>query len=206
LAVAPVGSVLLAVVVGADLVAVEDFAAVVAGAGAAGFAAAAAGAAAAGAVAAVAAGAGVALVAFCSPPCPLQVPLPVDVVVVPSEQVLVAPVAAGAGVAGAAFVAGVAGAAVVFGAFCTPPWPLQVPLPVEVVVVPSLQVVVASCETLGPASANTINGAAMRPARIVVFMKFTPWFGADPRLDCKPKCAECDPLNAPVAPARRGSH
>jgi hypothetical protein len=28
-----------------------------------------------------------------------------------------------------------------FGAFCTPPWPLQVPLPVEVLVVPSLQVV-----------------------------------------------------------------
>jgi hypothetical protein len=59
------------------------------------------------------------------PPWPLHVPLPVEVVVVPSEQVVVAPVAAGvAGVtggAGVAVFAGVAAVAGVFAAFCTPP-------------------------------------------------------------------------------------
>jgi hypothetical protein len=115
-----VGSVALAVVVGADLEAVAVFAAVAAGAAVAG---AAAGAAAAGAA------------------------------------------------VGAALAAAVAGLA-----FCTPPWPLQVPLPVEVVVVPSLQVVGAgSSAQLGRASANTINGAAIKPAIVVFFIGLTPF-------------------------------
>jgi hypothetical protein len=118
-----VGSVALAVVVGADLEAVAVFAEVAAGAAVAG---AAAGAAAAGAA------------------------------------------------VGAALAAAVAGLAVV--AFCTPPWPLQVPLPVEVVVVPSLQVVGAgSSAQLGRASANTINGAAIKPAIVVFFIGLTPF-------------------------------
>ncbi len=107
-AVAPVGSVLLALAVGADLVAVADLAAAVV-------------AAAAGAVAAAVA-AGLDFVAFCIPPWPLQVPLPVDVVVVPSVQVVVGPAAGAAGAFDAAgvLVAGAAAAAV--GAdFCTPP-------------------------------------------------------------------------------------
>jgi hypothetical protein len=78
-ALAPVGSVLPAVEVGADFVAVEVLAAVVEAAGAAGVL----GAAAAGG-AAFAAG----VAAFCTPPWPLQVPLPVEVVVVPSLQVV----------------------------------------------------------------------------------------------------------------------
>jgi hypothetical protein len=183
-AVAPVGSVLLAVAVGADLVAVEDLAAVVDAAGAAAGAVAGAVAdAAAGAVAAVfaaAAGAAVAaavaeldFAAFCIPPWPLHVPLPVDVLVVPSAQVVVAPAAGVAGVLGAAGVL-VAGAAAAAGAaFCTPPWPLHVPLPVEVLVVPSLQVVVvvaASAARLGSAHAKTNRGAAMSPAIVVFFM------------------------------------
>jgi hypothetical protein len=56
------------------------------------------------------------------PPWPLHVPLPEEVVVVPSEHVVVAPVAAGvAGVAGVAVFAGAAAEAGVFAAFCTPP-------------------------------------------------------------------------------------
>jgi hypothetical protein len=94
LAVAPVGSVLPALaVVGAELVAVVDLAAVGAGA----VVAAAAGAAAAGVAAGVleaAAFAGAALVAFCTPPWPLHVPLPVDVLVLPSAQVVAAPLLA----------------------------------------------------------------------------------------------------------------
>jgi hypothetical protein len=172
LAVAPVGSVLPALAVGADLV--DDFAAVAAGAaGAAVAAGAAATVLAAGAGAALLAGAavdavaGFALVAFCTPPWPLQVPLPEDVVVVPSEHVVVAPVAAGA--------AGVAAAgAVVFAAFCTPPWPLQVPLPVDVVVVPSLHVVGAgSAAKLGSASASISKGAATRAATVIFFILFS---------------------------------
>lgn len=100
-AVAPVGSVLLAVAVGADLVAVDVLAALVDAADAP--------------VAAVAAG--LDFVAFCNPPWPLHVPLPVDVVVVPSEQVLVAP-----------------------------------------------------APRLGIANANTNRGAAMRPAIVMFFM------------------------------------
>ena len=177
-AVAPVGSVLLAVAVGADLVAVADLAAVVdaAGAAAAGAAAAAAGGAAAGAAAAAVV-AGLDFVAFCIPPWPLQVPLSVDVVVVPSEQVVVAPAAGVAGVFGAAGVAAAGAAAdAAAAAFCTPPWPLQVPLPVDVVVVPSLQVVGAgSAATLGIANANTSSGAATRPAIVIFFMNSLPW-------------------------------
>ena len=203
-AVAPVGSVLLAVAVGADLVAVADLAAVLDAAGAAAGAVADAAADAAtgavGAVFAAAAGAAVAaavaalaLAAFCMPPWPLQVPLPVEVVVVPSAQVVVAPAAGVAGVLGVAGVvaAGVAagaaaGAAAAGAAFCTPPWPLHVPLPVEVLVVPSLQVVVvvASAARPGSAKAKTIRGAAMRPAIVIFFMNLTPWFdsGANGRL------------------------
>jgi hypothetical protein len=180
LAVAPVGSVLPAAAAGADLVAVADLAAVAAGA-------AAAGAAAAGAAAVAGAAAGVleaavfaGLDAFCTPPWPLHVPLPVDVLVVPSAQVVAAPVLAGAagaaGVAGAAGAAAgaagaAAGAAVVFAAFWMPPWPLQVPFPVEVVVVPSLQVVGAeSAACAGSDNANISKGAAIRPAREDFFM------------------------------------
>jgi hypothetical protein len=178
-AVAPVGSVLLAVAVGADLAAVEDLAAVVDAAGAAAGAVAGAAAGAVAAVFAAAAGAAVAaavaeldFAAFCIPPWPLHVPLPVDVLVVPSAQVVVAPAAGVAGVLGAAGVL-VAGAAAAAGAaFCTPPWPLHVPLPVEVLVVPSLQVVVAavSAARLGIANAKTSRGAAMSPAIVVFFM------------------------------------
>jgi hypothetical protein len=117
LAVAPVGSVLPAVAVGADLVAVDDLAALAAaGAAAAGVAGVAGVAAGAGAAAAVA---GLAFAAFWMPPWPLHVPLPEEVVVVPSEHVVVAPVAAG--VAGVAVFAGAAAEAGVFAAFCTPP-------------------------------------------------------------------------------------
>jgi hypothetical protein len=81
--------------------------------------------------------------------------------VVPSEHVVVAPVAAGVAAAGA----------VVFAAFCTPPWPLQVPLPVDVVVVPSLHVVGAgSAAKLGTANASINKGAATRAATVIFFM------------------------------------
>jgi hypothetical protein len=60
---------------------------------------------------------------------------------------------------------------VVLAAFWTPPWPLQVPLPVDVEVVPSLQVVVAvESAQAGNDSANAIKGAAMSPMRFVFFM------------------------------------
>jgi hypothetical protein len=127
LAVAPVGSVLPALAVGADLVAVDDFAAVAAGA----------------AGAAVAAGAGAALLA------------------------------------GAA-VDAVAGLALV--AFCTPPWPLQVPLPVDVVVVPSLHVVGAgSAAKLGTANASINKGAATRAATVIFFMNVHSLVYSGPR-------------------------
>jgi hypothetical protein len=101
LAVAPVGSVLLAVEAGADFEAVDDLAA-------AGAAAVVAAAGAAGAEAEVAAAAGLLGVAFWTPPCPLQAPFPVAEEVVPSLQVV--GVLDDAGAAGAA-VAGAAGAA-----------------------------------------------------------------------------------------------
>jgi hypothetical protein len=89
-------------------------------------------------------------------------------VVVPSLQVVVAPEADAAGAAGAA-AAGAAGAAcVAAAAFWTPPWPLQVPLPVDVVVVPSLQVVSAK---LGIAIAKANRGAATKLATVIFFMK-----------------------------------
>jgi hypothetical protein len=103
LAVAPVGSVLPAVAVGADLLAVDDFAAVAADAVVAAGATAAGVAVLAGAagvaVLAGAAGAAAGAAAFCTPPWPLQVPFPVDVVVVPSLQVVGAGSAAGLGIA-----------------------------------------------------------------------------------------------------------
>ena len=86
----------------------------------------------------------------------------------PSEQVVVAPAAGAAGVC-----AGAAGAAAAGAAFCTPPWPLHVPLPVEALVVPSLQVVVVaavSAARLGSVNAKTNRGAAMRPATVIFFM------------------------------------
>lgn len=54
-----------------------------------------------------------------------------------------------------------------------PPWPLQVPLPVEVLVVPSLQVAVAaeSAARLGMVKANTSKGAANRLAIVVFFIE-----------------------------------
>jgi hypothetical protein len=81
-------------------------------------------------------------------------------------------VAAGTGVAAGAgsAVAALAGLALVV--FCIPPWPLQVPLPVDVLVVPSLQVVVGgSAARLGMANANISKGAAMRPAIVVFLIK-----------------------------------
>ena len=119
LAVAPVGSVLPAVAVGADFEAVEDLAAVVAVAGA-GVAAAVGAAATAGAVAPAA---GLLFEGFCTPPWPLHAPRPVAVVVVPSLHVAGAPDDAGAEEAGAAAGAVAAGAAAGAAAagFCTPP-------------------------------------------------------------------------------------
>jgi hypothetical protein len=108
LAVAPVGSVLLAVEAGADFEAVDDLAAAGAAAVVAAGAAVAAAAGAAGAEAEVAAAAGLLGVAFWTPPCPLQAPFPVAEEVVPSLQVV--GVLDDAGAAGAA-VAGAAGAA-----------------------------------------------------------------------------------------------
>ena len=137
-AVAPVGSALLAAVVGADLLAVAALAAVLdAAAGAA-----------AGAVAADFAAA-----------------------------------------AGAAAVA--ADADLDFVAFCIPPWPLQVPLPVEVVVVPSLQVVLgAAAARLGIANAQTNRGAAIRAAIVVFFINFHSLVLVRVRMaDCKPNLA-----------------
>jgi hypothetical protein len=115
------------------------------------------------------------------------VPLPVDVVVVPSVQVVVAPAAGAAGAFDAAgvLVAGAAAPAAAGADFCTPPWPLQVPLPVEVVVVPSLQVVGAgSAARLGIASANTSIGAAIRAATVIFFMEIhSPvYFGSERRI------------------------
>jgi len=130
LAVAPVGSVLLAAAVGADFEAVEVLAAAAvpaAGAAAAG----AAGAEAAGAAAVVFEAAGAVVVeaaagllfdAFCTPPWPLQAPRPVAVEVVPSLHVVGVPEAAGAGAAVAgAVAAGALVAGAVVAAFWTPP-------------------------------------------------------------------------------------
>jgi hypothetical protein len=108
------------------------------------------------------------------PPCPLQVPLPVDVVVVPSEHVVAAPAAGAAGVLGAAD-AGAAGAGVAAdaAAFWMPPWPLHVPLPVDVLVVPSAQVLVAPLAAgaaAGAAGAAVFAGAAA--GAIVVLAAF----------------------------------
>jgi hypothetical protein len=177
LAVAPVGSVLLAVAVGADFDAVDDLAAAgVPAAGAAGAdAAAAAGAAVAAGAAAVASAAGLLFDAFWTPPCPLHAPRPVAVEVVPSLQVVGVPEAAGA--AGAA-AAGAAGAAVVLAAFWTPPWPLHAPRPVAVEVVPSLQVVGAleseSAARVGSARLSAIKGTASNPTSFIFFMISLP--------------------------------
>lgn len=136
LAVAPVGSVLLALAVGADLVAVDDFAAVAAGA----------------AEAAVAAGA--------------------------AATVLAA--GAGAALLAGAAVDAVAGLALV--ALCMPPWPLQVPLPVDVVVVPSLHVVGAGSDAKpGTANASINKGAATRTATVIFFMNVHSLVYSGPR-------------------------
>jgi len=84
------------------------------------------------------------------------------------------------GVAGAAVFAGAAagaGAAVAalaglaFAAFLNTAVTAAGTLPVDVVVVPSLQVVGAgSAATLGIANANTSNGSAIRPATVMFFM------------------------------------
>ncbi len=168
LAVAPVGSVLLAVAVGADFEAVDDFAA--AGVAAAG--AAAAGAAAVAGAETGASNAGLLLDGFCTPPWPLHAPRPVAMEVVPSLQVVGVPDAAGAAGA-AAGSAGAAAAALLAAAFCTPPWPLHAPRPVAVEVVPSLHVVGAleSAACAGSPSMNAIKGTARNPARLVFFMK-----------------------------------
>jgi hypothetical protein len=56
-----------------------------------------------------------------------------------------------------------------------------VPLPVEVVVVPSLQVVGAgSAAKLGIAKVNASNGAAMNPAAAIFFMKVHSLVGSIP--------------------------
>jgi hypothetical protein len=89
LAVAPVGSVLLAFAVGADFEAVDDLGWVAGGDAAAG-------------AAAGASVAGLLFDAFCTPPWPLHAPRPVAVDVVPSLQVVgAAPSAARAGNANA---------------------------------------------------------------------------------------------------------
>jgi hypothetical protein len=170
LAVAPVGSVLLAVEVGADFEAVEDLAA--AGAAAV-VAAGAADAAAAGAEPVVAAAADLLLVAFWTPPWPLQAPFPVAEELVPSLQVVGVLDDAGAAGAAVAGAAGAAAGAVVEAAFWTPPWPLQAPFPVAEEVVPSLHGVAAveSAAQEGSDNANIIKGAAMSPTRSVFFMK-----------------------------------
>jgi hypothetical protein len=180
LAVAPVGSVLPAVAVGADFEAVEDLAAVIAveaaGAVEAGGAAeAAAGVAGVAATAgAVAPEAGLLFEGFCTPPWPLHAPRPVAVVEVPSLQVAGAPAAAGAEEAGAAAGAAAAGAAAA--AFCTPPWPLHAPRPVAVEVVPSLQVVAAAVSAAAVCipRANTVKDTASILARFVFFMDLLP--------------------------------
>jgi hypothetical protein len=188
LAVAPVGSVLLAVTVAADFegvvvlaAAAGDAATVAAGAGAAGAAAAAG--------AAVEATAGWLVDPFCTPPWPLHAPRPVDEEVVPSLQVLVPPDAAGA--AGAAGVA--AGAAAAAGAaeepFWTPPWPLHAPRPVAEEVVPSLQVVGAgeSAAVAGNAVATprASSDAAMVPHRLLLFIRIHSLVLICPRMNCK---------------------
>jgi hypothetical protein len=78
-----------------------------------------------------------------------------------------------AAAAGAA--AGEAAAGAVAAAFCTPPCPLQAPLPVAVEVLPSLQVVemgVAESARAGNDNANTIKGAARSPAKFAFFIRF----------------------------------
>jgi hypothetical protein len=174
LAVAPVGSVLLAVAAGAEFEAVDDLAAAGAAAVvAAGAAVAAAAGGAAGAEAVVAAAAGLLWVAFWTPPWPLQAPFPVAEEVVPSLQVVGVLDYAGAAGAAAAGAAGAAAGAVVEAAFWTPPCPLQAPFPVAEEVVPSLQVVeaVASAAEAGSDNANAIKGTAMSPTRFRFFME-----------------------------------
>ena len=84
-------------------------------------------------------------------------------------------VAAGAAAGGVAAPVPAADLAVVD--FCTPPWPLQAPLPVAAEVVPSLQVVgfAESAARLGIISAKVNNGAATAAMREVSFIKFTPF-------------------------------
>src|SRR5580698_4628132 len=83
-----------------------------------------------------------------------------------------------------------------------PPWPLQVPLPVEVLVVPSLQVVGAgSAAMLGIANTHASKGAAKRPATVIFFMKIHSLVLVDRRWIVDPIFAECD--QASTQPIRR---
>jgi hypothetical protein len=92
-----------------------------------------------------------------------------------AAEVLAAPEAAGAAAAVIAGAAGAAAAGAVAAAFCTPPCPLQAPLPVVVEVLPSLQVVgvgVAESARAGNDNVNTIKGAARSPAKFAFFIRF----------------------------------
>jgi hypothetical protein len=98
------------------------------------------------------------------------VPLPVEVLVVPSLHVVVAPLAGAA--AGAAAGAGAELELEEDEAFCTPPWPLQAPRPVACEVVPSLHVVgaVLSARAAVGVRTNSPIEAAITPASIVCFI------------------------------------
>jgi hypothetical protein len=182
-AVAPVGSLLVGVAVGADFEAddLEAAGAVpVAGVPVAGAA-----------EEALASEASLLFDAFWTPPWPLHAPRPVAVEVVPSLQVVGVPEAGGAaGAAGeAAAGAGAAGAADWAAAvFWTPPWPLHAPRPVAVEVVPSLQTVGAldsAARADRPiANTNIIKDPARSPVSLVFFMIHSP--GVASPLDCKP--------------------
>ena len=95
--------------------------------------------------------------------------------------------AAGAATAGAAAAAGAAGvvaaavsaAGVVLEAFCTPPWPLQAPFPVDVEELPSLHVV-GLPEVAGAAGAVATGAGAAAAAEVLAAF-------------CTPPC----PLHAP---------
>jgi hypothetical protein len=176
-AVAPAGSVLPAALVGAEVEAEADFAAVVAAGAVCDIAPEGAGVAAGAVVVAdvLPVVADLVAVAFWTPPWPLQAPLPVAVEAVPSLHVVppvLAVEAAGAAAGGAAVIAMVElGAA----AFCTPPWPLQAPLPVADEVVPSLQVVgVVASAWLGSVITNISNGAAKALTRCIFFTDLLP--------------------------------
>ena len=161
---APVGSMLLAFVE-EDLVDVVVAVCVVAGFGAA-----------AGAAATAGAGAD-AVVPVPTPPWCEHAPLPVVVLVVPSLHVTVAPVdAVLVGAAGAAAAAGAMaafGAVVVLVGVPTPPWCEQAPLPVVVLVVPSLHVTVVPLDAV-LAAGVVVAVVAVLPAEVVAVLSTPP--------------------------------